>query len=274
MGHENEGRFTAVLHSLSDAYTILMQTLLGYQNTFRGYVYSKNDQVPPSFVAFGNDGILLQREKEANEDESNALGNVVDRNSLELKGRVWQSPEHIEPGSRTVQLSGDGSCFYWTRIFHVVDPDAREQAGTAFIVFVDTFTIDCLNNVSLVGERKFLERLDDTEESRRAVFAGILNSSTTHNSKVANNQQSNSRTSSSGIGANSTSMRIGHRFVSTCPIWVCGGHLTMLAPVSAPSATTASVSFAGTSSSSGKLLASNWSFSLDDDGEFEGRADL
>ena len=233
-------------------------------------------------LAFGS-GYLLHRAKSF--DGTERLATLFNPDTLEQEETLSEPSELRADGrATTIDLISNGSDFYWIRSLQVPE-DKRQAANAANIVFVDQFSLSDGRRVLVTGERRYLEKLDDAEESRVDILDKIV-----HNREISPmNLEGDGRSCpAASIDATSTPMRLSHRLVSACAFWVCGSSLTLLTTVSAGCQTasgsgSASVSrtvFGNSGGGAGvgggastKPIAANWSFDLRT-AQFAGRSEV
>lgn len=236
----------------------------GYNLTVRGHVYVKNEDVPSGLLAFGND-YLVHRSKSY--DGTRNLVTLFNKNTLEQEETLSEPAELALEGAQTVHLISNGSEFYWIRSF-VVPEEQRPIAKAGSIIFVDKFYIHD-RKVNEMTERKFMEKLEETEQSKEAIFKAILSKTVTTNEGEA------AQSPAGPIDPHSTTMRLSDKLIDSCPFWTCGHSLSLLTTVHAvasPASGNVSASGAvsrtvfgssvGIAAASAKPLAATWSYDL------------
>ena len=208
---------------------------------------------------------------------------LFNKDTLEQGETLLEPPEfRVDGQTATIDLVSNGTDFLWIRSFQVPE-EKRQAANAAFVVFVDKFRISGEGRrVVVTGERRCLEKLEDTEQSRGDILEKIVG----NGAILPVNLEGGGGVRPcppAPIDPNSTPMRVGHRLVSSCAaFWACGNSLTMLTTVSAGSQTSsasgsAAVSRAVFGSSGGggstKAVAANWSFDLRT-AQFAGRSEV
>ena len=246
----------------------------------RGYTYAKNEEAPSGCLAFGS-GFLAHRAKSF--DGSDRLVTLFHKDTLEQEETLLEPPEfRVDGPTATIDLVSNGTDFFWIRSFQVPE-EKRQAANAAFVVFVDKFSISAEGRgrgVIVAGERRYLEKLEDTEQSRSDLLEKVVSNCAI---LPVNMEGGGGRPGPAPIDPNSTPMRVSHRLVSSCAaFWACGNSLTMLTTVSAGSQTasasgSAAVSRAVFGNSGGggaaKAVAANWSFDLRT-AQFAGRSEV
>uniref|UniRef100_A0A4X2K6H4 HECT domain E3 ubiquitin protein ligase 4 n=1 Tax=Vombatus ursinus TaxID=29139 RepID=A0A4X2K6H4_VOMUR len=248
----------------------------GLHGTLRGFVYCRNDELEPGWVAFGN-GNLLHRPVSF-DNKPHSLFQVIDQNTLQVCQIVPMPANHFPIGSTmsTVHLSSDGTYFYW-----IWSPASlNEKTPKGHSVFMDIFELIVENGMfvaSPLQERIILMRKEG--ESAKSINEMLL-------SRLSRYRASPSATLAALTGstisntlkedqAANTSCGLPLKMLRKTPIYTCGTYLVMLVPPPGSSGSSATRSlFGGTSGlSSLKILASSLVYNISD-GQFTSRADL
>nr|XP_036869936.1 probable E3 ubiquitin-protein ligase HECTD4 isoform X2 [Manis javanica] len=248
----------------------------GLHGTLRGFVYCRNEELEPGWVAFGS-GSLLHRPVSF-DNKPHSLFQVIDQNTLQVCQVVLMPANHLPVGSTmsTVHLSSDGTYFYW-----IWSPASlNEKTPKGHSVFMDIFELVVENGVFVVNplqERTILMRKEG--ESAKSINEMLL-------SRLSRYRASPSATLAALTGstisntlkedqAANTSCGLPLKMLRKTPIYTCGTYLVMLVPPPGGSGSSATRSlFGGTSGlSSLKILASSLVYNISD-GQFTSRADL
>ncbi|XP_012586383.1 PREDICTED: probable E3 ubiquitin-protein ligase HECTD4 isoform X1 [Condylura cristata] len=248
----------------------------GLHGTLRGFVYCRNEELEPGWVAFGS-GSLLHRPVSF-DNKPHSLFQVIDQNTLQVCQVVPMPANHLPVGSTmsTVHLSSDGTYFYW-----IWSPASlNEKTPKGHSVFMDIFELVVENGVfvaSPLQERTILMRKEG--ESAKSINEMLL-------SRLSRYRASPSATLAALTGstisntlkedqAANTSCGLPLKMLRKTPIYTCGTYLVMLVPPPGGSGSSATRSlFGGTSGlSSLKILASSLVYNISD-GQFTSRADL
>ncbi|XP_045152627.1 probable E3 ubiquitin-protein ligase HECTD4 [Echinops telfairi] len=248
----------------------------GLHGTLRGFVYCRNEELEPGWVAFGS-GSLLHRPVSF-DNKPHSLFQVIDQNTLQVCQVVPMPANHLPVGSTmsTVHLSSDGTYFYW-----IWSPASlNEKTPKGHSVFMDIFELGIENGVfvaTALQERTILMRKEG--ESAKSINEMLL-------SRLSRYRASPSATLAALTGstisntlkedqAANTSCGLPLKMLRKTPIYTCGTYLVMLVPPPGGSGSSATRSlFGGTSGlSSLKILASSLVYSISD-GQFTSRADL
>uniref|UniRef100_A0A8D1EWQ2 HECT domain-containing protein n=1 Tax=Sus scrofa TaxID=9823 RepID=A0A8D1EWQ2_PIG len=248
----------------------------GLHGTLRGFVYCRNEELEPGWVAFGN-GSLLHRPVSF-DNKPHSLFQVIDQNTLQVCQMVPMPANHLPVGSTmsTVHLSSDGTYFYW-----IWSPASlNEKTPKGHSVFMDIFELVVENGVFVANplqERTILMRKEG--ESAKSINEMLL-------SRLSRYRASPSATLAALTGstisntlkedqAANTSCGLPLKMLRKTPIYTCGTYLVMLVPPPGGSGSSATRSlFGGTSGlSSLKILASSLVYNISD-GQFTSRADL
>ncbi|XP_058387437.1 probable E3 ubiquitin-protein ligase HECTD4 isoform X6 [Diceros bicornis minor] len=248
----------------------------GLHGTLRGFVYCRNEELEPGWIAFGS-GSLLHRPVSF-DNKPHSLFQVIDQNTLQVCQTVSMPANHLPVGSTmsTVHLSSDGTYFYW-----IWSPASlNEKTPKGHSVFMDIFELVVENGVfvaSPLQERTILMRKEG--ESAKSINEMLL-------SRLSRYRASPSATLAALTGstisntlkedqAANTSCGLPLKMLRKTPIYTCGTYLVMLVPPPGGSGSSATRSlFGGTSGlSSLKILASSLVYNISD-GQFTSRADL
>ncbi|XP_032327486.1 probable E3 ubiquitin-protein ligase HECTD4 isoform X5 [Camelus ferus] len=248
----------------------------GLHGTLRGFVYCRNEELEPGWVAFGS-GSLLHRPVSF-DNKPHSLFQVIDQNTLQVCQMVPMPANHLPVGSTmsTVHLSSDGTYFYW-----IWSPASlNEKTPKGHSVFMDIFELVLENGVFVANplqERTILMRKEG--ESAKSINEMLL-------SRLSRYRASPSATLAALTGstisntlkedqAANTSCGLPLKMLRKTPIYTCGTYLVMLVPPPGGSGSSATRSlFGGTSGlSSLKILASSLVYNISD-GQFTSRADL
>nr|XP_019589536.1 PREDICTED: probable E3 ubiquitin-protein ligase HECTD4 isoform X2 [Rhinolophus sinicus] len=248
----------------------------GLHGTLRGFVYCRNEELDPGWVAFGS-GCLLHRPVSF-DNKPHSLFQVIDQNTLQVCQTVPMPANHLPVGSTmsTVHLSSDGTYFYW-----IWSPASlNEKTPKGHSVFMDIFELVVENGVYVahpLQERTILMRKEG--ESAKSINEMLL-------SRLSRYRASPSATLAALTGstisntlkedqAANTSCGLPLKMLRKTPIYTCGTYLVMLVPPPGGSGSSATRSlFGGTSGlSSLKILASSLVYNISD-GQFTSRADL
>ncbi|ELK26364.1 hypothetical protein MDA_GLEAN10020254 [Myotis davidii] len=248
----------------------------GLHGTLRGFVYCRNEELEPGWLAFGS-GSLLHRPVSF-DNKPHSLFQVIDQNTLQVCQMVPMPANHLPVGSTmsTVHLSSDGTYFYW-----IWSPASlNEKTPKGHSVFMDIFELVVENGVyvaSPLQERTILMRKEG--ESAKSINEMLL-------SRLSRYRASPSATLAALTGstisntlkedqAANTSCGLPLKMLRKTPIYTCGTYLVMLVPPPGGSGSSATRSlFGGTSGlSSLKILASSLVYNISD-GQFTSRADL
>uniref|UniRef100_A0A8C0P1C5 HECT domain E3 ubiquitin protein ligase 4 n=1 Tax=Canis lupus familiaris TaxID=9615 RepID=A0A8C0P1C5_CANLF len=248
----------------------------GLHGTLRGFVYCRNEELEPGWVAFGS-GNLLHRPVSF-DNKPHSLFQVIDQNTLQVCQMVPMPANHLPVGSTlsTVHLSSDGTYFYW-----IWSPASlNEKTPKGHSVFMDIFELVVENGVFVANplqERTILMRKEG--ESAKSINEMLL-------SRLSRYRASPSATLAALTGstisntlkedqAANTSCGLPLKMLRKTPIYTCGTYLVMLVPPPGGSGSSATRSlFGGTSGlSSLKILASSLVYNISD-GQFTSRADL
>nr|XP_023417792.1 probable E3 ubiquitin-protein ligase HECTD4 [Cavia porcellus] len=248
----------------------------GLHGTLRGFVYCRNEELEPGWLAFGS-GSLLHRPVSF-DNKPHSLFQVIDQNTLQVCRTVPMPANHLPVGSTvsTVHLSSDGTYFYW-----VWSPASlNEKTPKGHSVFMDIFELVVENGVFVANplqERTILMRKEG--ESAKSINEMLL-------SRLSRYRASPSATLAALTGstisntlkedqAANTSCGLPLKMLRKTPIYTCGTYLVMLVPPPGGSGSSATRSlFGGTSGlSSLKILASSLVYNISD-GQFTSRADL
>uniref|UniRef100_A0A2K6FY02 HECT domain E3 ubiquitin protein ligase 4 n=1 Tax=Propithecus coquereli TaxID=379532 RepID=A0A2K6FY02_PROCO len=248
----------------------------GLHGTLRGFVYCRNEELEPGWVAFGS-GSLLHRPVSF-DNKPHSLFQVIDQNTLQVCQMVPMPANHLPVGSTmsTVHLSSDGTYFYW-----IWSPASlNEKTPKGHSVFMDIFELVVENGVFVANplqERTILMRKEG--ESAKSINEMLL-------SRLSRYRASPSATLAALTGstisntlkedqAANTSCGLPLKMLRKTPIYTCGTYLVMLVPPPGGSGSSATRSlFGGTSGlSSLKILASSLVYNISD-GQFTSRADL
>lgn len=248
----------------------------GLHGTLRGFVYCRNEELEPGWVAFGS-GSLLHRPVSF-DNKPHSLFQVIDQNTLQVCQVVLMPANHLPIGSTmsTVHLSSDGTYFYW-----IWSPASlNEKTPKGHSVFMDIFELVVENGVFVANplqERTILMRKEG--ESAKSINEMLL-------SRLSRYRASPSATLAALTGstisntlkedqAANTSCGLPLKMLRKTPIYTCGTYLVMLVPPPGGSGSSATRSlFGGTSGlSSLKILASSLVYNISD-GQFTSRADL
>ncbi|XP_055406447.1 probable E3 ubiquitin-protein ligase HECTD4 isoform X1 [Bubalus kerabau] len=248
----------------------------GLHGTLRGFVYCRNEELEPGWLAFGS-GSLLHRPVSF-DNKPHSLFQVIDQNTLQVCQVVPMPANHLPVGSTmsTVHLSSDGTYFYW-----IWSPASlNEKTPKGHSVFMDTFELVVENGVFVANplqERTILMRKEG--ESAKSINEMLL-------SRLSRYRASPSATLAALTGstisntlkedqAANTSCGLPLKMLRKTPIYTCGTYLVMLVPPPGGSGSSATRSlFGGTSGlSSLKILASSLVYNISD-GQFTSRADL
>ncbi|XP_024112393.2 probable E3 ubiquitin-protein ligase HECTD4 isoform X1 [Pongo abelii] len=248
----------------------------GLHGTLRGFVYCRNEELEPGWVAFGS-GSLLHRPVSF-DNKPHSLFQVIDQNTLQVCQVVPMPVNHLPIGSTmsTVHLSSDGTYFYW-----IWSPASlNEKTPKGHSVFMDIFELVVENGVFVANplqERIILMRKEG--ESAKSINEMLL-------SRLSRYRASPSATLAALTGstisntlkedqAANTSCGLPLKMLRKTPIYTCGTYLVMLVPPPGGSGSSATRSlFGGTSGlSSLKILASSLVYNISD-GQFTSRADL
>ncbi|KAF4011687.1 hypothetical protein G4228_004098 [Cervus hanglu yarkandensis] len=243
---------------------------------YRGFVYCRNEELEPGWLAFGS-GSLLHRPVSF-DNKPHSLFQVIDQNTLQVCQVVPMPGNHLPVGSTmsTVHLSSDGTYFYW-----IWSPASlNEKTPKGHSVFMDTFELVVENGVFVANplqERTILMRKEG--ESAKSINEMLL-------SRLSRYRASPSATLAALTGstisntlkedqAANTSCGLPLKMLRKTPIYTCGTYLVMLVPPPGGSGSSATRSlFGGTSGlSSLKILASSLVYNISD-GQFTSRADL
>ncbi|XP_010602797.2 probable E3 ubiquitin-protein ligase HECTD4 [Fukomys damarensis] len=248
----------------------------GLHGTLRGFVYCRNEELEPGWLAFGS-GCLLHRPVSF-DNKPHSLFQVMDQNTLQVCQMVPMPANHLPVGSTmsTVHLSSDGTYFYW-----IWSPASlNEKTPKGHSVFMDIFELVVENGVFVANplqERTILMRKEG--ESAKSINEMLL-------SRLSRYRASPSATLAALTGstisntlkedqAANTSCGLPLKMLRKTPIYACGTYLVMLVPPPGGSGSSATRSlFGGTSGlSSLKILASSLVYNISD-GQFTSRADL
>ncbi|XP_049722943.1 probable E3 ubiquitin-protein ligase HECTD4 isoform X3 [Elephas maximus indicus] len=248
----------------------------GLHGTLRGFVYCRNEELEPGWVAFGS-GSLLHRPVSF-DNKPHSLFQVIDQNTLQVCQMVPMPTNHLPVGSTmsTVHLSSDGTYFYW-----IWSPASlNEKTPKGHSVFMDIFELVIENGIFVANplqERTILMRKEG--ESAKSINEMLL-------SRLSRYRASPSATLAALTGstisntlkedqAANTSCGLPLKMLRKTPIYTCGTYLVMLVPPPGGSGSSATRSlFGGTSGlSSLKILASSLVYNISD-GQFTSRADL
>uniref|UniRef100_A0A673V963 HECT domain E3 ubiquitin protein ligase 4 n=1 Tax=Suricata suricatta TaxID=37032 RepID=A0A673V963_SURSU len=248
----------------------------GLHGTLRGFVYCRNEELEPGWVAFGSGGLLHRPVSFDNKPHS--LFQVIDQNTLQVCQMVPMPANHLPVGSTmsTVHLSSDGTYFYW-----IWSPASlNEKTPKGHSVFMDVFELVVENGVFVANplqERTILMRKEG--ESAKSINEMLL-------SRLSRYRASPSATLAALTGstisntlkedqAANTSCGLPLKMLRKTPIYTCGTYLVMLVPPPGGAGSSATRSlFGGTSGlSSLKILASSLVYNISD-GQFTSRADL
>ncbi|XP_061026203.1 probable E3 ubiquitin-protein ligase HECTD4 isoform X7 [Eubalaena glacialis] len=248
----------------------------GLHGTLRGFVYCRNEELEPGWIAFGS-GSLLHRPVSF-DNKPHSLFQVIDQNTLQVCQMVPMPANHLPVGSTmsTVHLSSDGTYFYW-----IWSPASlNEKTPKGHSVFMDIFELVVENGVFVANplqERTILMRKEG--ESAKSINEMLL-------SRLSRYRASPSATLAALTGstisntlkedqAANTSCGLPLKMLRKTPIYTCGTYLVMLVPPPGGSGSSATRSlFGGTSGlSSLKILASSLVYNISD-GQFTSRADL
>ncbi|XP_074211951.1 putative E3 ubiquitin-protein ligase HECTD4 isoform X4 [Camelus bactrianus] len=248
----------------------------GLHGTLRGFVYCRNEELEPGWVAFGS-GSLLHRPVSF-DNKPHSLFQVIDQNTLQVCQMVPMPANHLPVGSTmsTVHLSSDGTYFYW-----IWSPASlNEKTPKGHSVFMDIFELVLENGVFVANplqERTILMRKEG--ESAKSINEMLL-------SRLSRYRASPSATLAALTGstisntlkedqAANTSCGLPLKMLRKTPIYTCGTYLVMLVPPPGGSGSSATRSlFGGTSGlSSLKILASSLVYNISD-GQFTSRVDL
>ncbi|EQB77390.1 E3 ubiquitin-protein ligase-like protein [Camelus ferus] len=138
---------------------------------YRGFVYCRNEELEPGWVAFGS-GSLLHRPVSF-DNKPHSLFQVIDQNTLQVCQMVPMPANHLPVGSTmsTVHLSSDGTYFYW-----IWSPASlNEKTPKGHSVFMDIFELVLENGVFVANplqERTILMRKEG--ESAKSINEMLL----------------------------------------------------------------------------------------------------
>ncbi|PNI64599.1 HECTD4 isoform 3 [Pan troglodytes] len=138
---------------------------------YRGFVYCRNEELEPGWVAFGS-GSLLHRPVSF-DNKPHSLFQVIDQNTLQVCQVVPMPANHLPIGSTmsTVHLSSDGTYFYW-----IWSPASlNEKTPKGHSVFMDIFELVVENGVFVANplqERTILMRKEG--ESAKSINEMLL----------------------------------------------------------------------------------------------------
>ncbi|ELW66573.1 hypothetical protein TREES_T100017074 [Tupaia chinensis] len=215
----------------------------------RGFVYCRNEELEPGWVAFGS-GSLLHRPVSF-DNKPHSLFQVIDQNTLQVCQVVPMPANHLPIGSTmsTVHLSSDGTYFYW-----IWSPASlNEKTPKGHSVFMDIFELVVENGVFVANplqERTILMRKEG--ESAKSINEMLL-------SRLSRYRASPSATLAALTGstisntlkedqAANTSCGLPLKMLRKTPIYTCGTYLVMLVPPPGGSGSSATRSlFGGTS---------------------------
>lgn len=221
----------------------------GLHGTLRGFVYCRNEELDPGWVAFGS-GCLLHRPVSF-DNKPHSLFQVIDQNTLQVCQTVPMPANHLPVGSTmsTVHLSSDGTYFYW-----IWSPASlNEKTPKGHSVFMDIFELVVENGVYVahpLQERTILMRKEG--ESAKSINEMLL-------SRLSRYRASPSATLAALTGstisntlkedqAANTSCGLPLKMLRKTPIYTCGTYLVMLVPPPGGSGSSATRSlFGGTS---------------------------
>ncbi|ERE76481.1 putative E3 ubiquitin-protein ligase C12orf51-like protein [Cricetulus griseus] len=137
----------------------------------RGFVYCRNEELEPGWVAYGS-GHLLHRPVSF-DNKPHSLFQVLDQNTLQVCQTVPMPASPLPAGSTmsTVHLSSDGTYFYW-----IWSPASlNEKTPKGHSVFMDIFELMVENGVfvaSPLQERTILMRKEG--ESAKSINEMLL----------------------------------------------------------------------------------------------------
>nr|XP_015221532.1 PREDICTED: probable E3 ubiquitin-protein ligase HECTD4 [Lepisosteus oculatus] len=249
----------------------------GLHGTLRGFVYCRNEELEPGWIAFGS-GRLLHRPASF-DSKPHYLFQVIDPFSLQVCQIVPMPANHFPVGSSmtTVHLCSDGTYVYW--IWSPASLNEKTHKGHS--VFMDVFELATQNGTCSAGvlqERTILMRKEG--ESSKCLNELLL-------SRMSRFRASHSATLAALTGSTitntlkeeqsavNTSCGLPLKTLRKTPMYTCGTYLVMLVSPPGVSGSSATRSlFGGTSGlSSLKILSSSLVFSIAD-GQFTSRADL
>ncbi|KAM8797795.1 putative E3 ubiquitin-protein ligase HECTD4 isoform 2-T2 [Eudromia elegans] len=249
----------------------------GLHGTLRGFVYCRNEELEPGWVAFGNNKLLHRPASFDNKPHS--LFQVVDQHTLQVCQIIPMPVNHFPVGSTmtTVHLSSDGTYFYW-----IWSPASlNEKTPKGHSVFMDIFELIVENGICIANplqERIILMRKEG--ESAKSINEMLLSRLSRYRASpsatlAALTGSTISNTLKEDQAAANTSCGLPLKMLRKTPIYTCGTYLVMLVPPPGGSGSSATRSlFGGTSAlSSLKILASSLVFNISD-GQFTSRADL
>ncbi|KAH0502250.1 putative E3 ubiquitin-protein ligase HECTD4 [Microtus ochrogaster] len=216
---------------------------------YRGFVYCRNEELEPGWVAYGS-GHLLHRPVSF-DNKPHSLFQVLDQNTLQVCQTVPMPASPLPTGSTmsTVHLSSDGTYFYW-----IWSPASlNEKTPKGHSVFMDIFELVVENGVfvaSPLQERTILMRKEG--ESAKSINEMLL-------SRLSRYRASPSATLAALTGstisntlkedqAANTSCGLPLKMLRKTPMYTCGTYLVMLVPPPGGSGSSATRSlFGGTS---------------------------
>ena len=239
LGSEGEGEEGAK-RSLTTDGTFLYTTNLtglglaklgtGLEGSVRGFVYCRNTELEPGFVAFA-DGVLLHRPYSYDKTEGPAvLARVLDTGTLELGEDVMNIPE-LEldfPGPvTTLSLTSNGMEFYWVRSVNTNTENCPVTASFSHLVVLDVFTVNSRSRrVSRVQQRKVLTKREEGWDK----VQGLENILQTTPGSGQTGPETGSQSQGQVRDPNSTSVGLGYKTLLTCPIITCGTYITIISP--------------------------------------------
>ncbi|KAK7506010.1 hypothetical protein BaRGS_00002732 [Batillaria attramentaria] len=249
----------------------------GLHGTLRGYVYTKNLDVGPGRVAYGNNLLLLRPSTYDQESEVTNLCQVIDPNSLQPLKVIPKPTWMAESGPcTTLAFSSDGTHFYWVWCPATV----ADKTAKGISIYVSSFKLDeatlevhfHLDRVTLTRkEEAGNHRANETLMNRLRPLRGSSSAATLAaliGSEAPAKKEEN-------VAAGSTSCGVLLKTLMKAPIYCDGSSVVILVPLpgGGAGATTRSLFGSGGSISSLRSLASNLCFNLSD-GIFNTRTDL
>ncbi|KAM7332053.1 hypothetical protein ACRRTK_008761 [Alexandromys fortis] len=170
-GSSSENKDGRYLYTTNSAGRGVSKLGSGLHGTLRGFVYCRNEELEPGWVAYGS-GHLLHRPVSF-DNKPHSLFQVLDQNTLQVCQTVPMPVSPLPTGSTmsTVHLSSDGTYFYW-----IWSPASlNEKTPKGHSVFMDIFELVVENGVfvaSPLQERTILMRKEG--ESAKSINEMLL----------------------------------------------------------------------------------------------------
>ncbi|XP_025090246.1 probable E3 ubiquitin-protein ligase HECTD4 isoform X2 [Pomacea canaliculata] len=249
----------------------------GLHGTLRGFVYSKNLDILPCHVAYGNSLLLSRPISYDQESDVVNLCQVIDPDSLQLIKVLPKPPWLLEHGPcTTVSFCSDGTYFYWIWCPSVIS----DKAAKGISVFVHSFKIDAKSlEIKLHMDRMTLTRKEEsgnlrTTETLMNRIRPLRGSSSAATLAALIGGETPAK-KEENLSAGSTTCGVLLKTLVKVPVYCDGTSIVILVPLpgGGGAASTRSLFGSGGSISSLRSLATNLCFSLND-GLFTTRSDL